>query len=50
MKKLFSTRIEEKILKALKHLSVDLDKTMGELLEDAIKLLLKKHKKRDPKE
>ena len=43
-KKTFSTRIDQQILKALKHLAVDLDKSLGALLEEAIKDLLKKHK------
>ena len=44
-KKTFSTRINEDSLKALKHLAVDLDKSLGVLLEEAIADLLKKHKK-----
>ena len=42
-KKTFSTRIDQEILKALKHLAVDLDKSLGALLEEAIKDLLKKY-------
>ena len=45
-KKTFSTRIDEERLKALKHLAVDLDKSLGVLLEEAIEDLLKKYKKR----
>lgn len=45
-KKTFSTRIDEDKLKALKHLAVDLDKSLGALLEEAIDDLLKKYKKR----
>ena len=45
-KKTFSTRIDEDKLKALKHLAVDLDKSLGALLEEAITDLLKKYKKR----
>jgi predicted transcriptional regulator len=44
-KKTFSTRINEDRLKALKHLAVDLDKSLGVLLEEAIEDLLKKYKK-----
>ena len=44
-KKTFSTRINEDSLKALKHLAVDLDKSLGVLLEEAIEDLLKKYKK-----
>lgn len=43
-KKTFSTRIDQNILKALKHLAVDLDKSLGVLLEEAIEDLLKKYK------
>jgi predicted transcriptional regulator len=43
-KKTFSTRIDEDKLKALKHLAVDLDKSLGVLLEEAITDLLKKYK------
>ncbi len=43
-KKTFSTRIDQEILKALKHLAVDLDKSLGVLLEEAIKDLLKKYR------
>lgn len=45
-KKTFSTRIDEDRLKALKHLAVDLDKSLGVLLEEAIEDLLKKYKKK----
>jgi predicted HicB family RNase H-like nuclease len=44
-KKTFSTRIDEDILKALKHLAVDTDKSLGKLLEEAIKDLVKKYEK-----
>ena len=42
-KKTFSTRIDQDILKALKHLAVDMDKSLGALLEEAIIDLLKKY-------
>jgi predicted transcriptional regulator len=45
-KKTFSTRIDETKLKALKHLAVDFDKSLGVLLEEAIEDLLKKYKKK----
>lgn len=45
-KKTFSTRIDEDKLKALKHLAVDLDKSLGFLLEEAIEGLLKKYKRK----
>ena len=44
-KKTFSTRIEEDRLKALKHLAVDEDKSIGALLEEAIDDLIKKYEK-----
>ena len=48
-KKTFSTRINEDSLKALKHLAVDLDKSLGVLLEEAIEDLLKKYKRKHKK-
>jgi predicted transcriptional regulator len=44
-KKTFSTRVDQDKLKALKHLAVDLDKSLGVLLEEAISDLLKKYKR-----
>jgi predicted transcriptional regulator len=44
-KRTFSTRIDEELLKALKHLSVDTDKSLGELLEEAIAELIRKYTK-----
>lgn len=44
-KKTFSTRIDDELLKALKHLAVDTDKSIGELLEEAIAQLLQKYSK-----
>ena len=43
-KKTFSTRIDTERLKALKHLAVDEDKSIGVLLEEAIEELIKKYK------
>jgi predicted transcriptional regulator len=45
-KKVFSTRIDEELLKKLKHLSVDEDESLGYLLEEAIQDLLKKYEKK----
>ena len=45
-KKTFSTRIDVNILKALKHLAVDEDKSIGVLLEEAIEDLIRKYKKK----
>jgi predicted transcriptional regulator len=44
-KRTFSTRIDDDLLKALKHLSVDTDKSLGELLEEAIAELIRKYSK-----
>ena len=48
-KKIFSTRVDEDRIKALKHLAVDTDKSLGNLLEEAIQLLLKKYGKMSKK-
>jgi predicted transcriptional regulator len=45
-KKTFSTRIDADRLKALKHLAVDEDKSIGTLLEEAIEDLIQKYKKK----
>jgi len=42
-KKTHSFRIDESILKPLKHLAIDLNKSIGSLLEESIKDLLKKY-------
>jgi Antitoxin-like ribbon-helix-helix len=42
-KKAFATRIDIESLKALKHLSVDAEKTVSSLIEEAVKDLLKKY-------
>jgi predicted transcriptional regulator len=44
-KKTFSTRIKEERLKALKHLAVDEEKSIGMLLEEAIDDLIRKYEK-----
>jgi predicted transcriptional regulator len=43
MKKTFSTRVDADRLKALKHLAVDEDKSIGTLLEEAIEDIVKKY-------
>jgi len=43
-KKIFSTRIDADRLKELKHLAVDTDKSLGNLLEEAIADIVKKYK------
>ena len=45
-KKVFSTRVDEDRIKELKHLAVDTDKSLGNLLEEAIRDLLKKFEKK----
>jgi predicted transcriptional regulator len=44
-KRTFSTRIDDELLKALKHLAVDTDKSLGDLLEEAIAELIRKYSK-----
>lgn len=48
-KKIFSTRVDEDRIKELKHLAVDTGKSLGKLLEEAIRELLKKYEKNPPK-
>jgi len=43
-KKIFSTRVDEDPIKELKHLAVDTGRSLGNLLEEAIRDLLKKYK------
>lgn len=45
-KKTFSTRVAEDRIKALKHLAVDADKSLGALLEEAITDLVQKYKQK----
>jgi hypothetical protein len=45
-KKTFSTSIDEDRIKELKHLSVDAEKSLGKLLEEAIEDICKKYKKK----
>ena len=48
-KKSFATRIDNDILKALKHLSVDTEKPINQLMEEAIMKLLKEYDKKPKK-
>ncbi len=48
-KKVFSTRVDEDRIKELKHLAVDTDRSLGDLLEEAIKDIVSKHKKKPAK-
>ena len=43
-KKVFSTTIDSDRIKELKHLAVDTDKSLGNLLEEAIKDIVKKYR------
>jgi uncharacterized protein YfdQ (DUF2303 family) len=43
-KKIFSTRVDEDRVKDLKHLSVDTGRSLGNLLEEAIRDLIVKHR------
>ena len=45
-KKMFATRIDNNLLKDLKHLSVDRELPISKLLEEAIQGLLKKYEKK----
>ncbi len=45
-KKIFSTRVDDNRIKDLKHLAVDTDKSLGELLEEAIQDIVKKYEKK----
>jgi predicted transcriptional regulator len=45
-KKVFSTRVDEDRIKDLKHLAVDTNKSLGNLLEEAIQDLVKKYEKK----
>ena len=45
-KKVFSTRVDEERIKDLKHLAVDTDRSLGNLLEEAIRDLVKKYVKK----
>ena len=43
-KKIFSTRLDSDRIKALKHLAVDVEKSLGVLLEEAIWDLCRKYR------
>lgn len=48
-KKVFSTRVDDELIKRLKHLAVDEDESLGNLLDEAIEDLLKKYEKKPKK-
>jgi predicted transcriptional regulator len=45
-KKIFSTRVDGDRIKDLKHLAVDTERSLGNLLEEAIQDLVKKYEKK----
>jgi hypothetical protein len=48
--KMFSTRQDVELLRAIKHLSVDLNKSVAELTKEALTDLLKKYRTQDAPE
>ena len=48
-RKVFSTRLDQDLIKELKHLAVDEGRALNDLLEEAIQVLLKKYKKESAK-
>ena len=48
-KKMFSTLINNDLLKEFKKLAIDLERPINDILEEAMKDLLKKHEKTLPK-
>lgn len=44
-KKIFSTRVDDDRIKDLKHLAVDTDRSLGDLLAEAIEDLVNKYRK-----
>lgn len=47
--KVFSTRVDEDLIMKLKHIAVDEDESLSNLLEEAIEDLLKKYEKQEKK-
>jgi len=45
-RKVLSTRIDQDLIKELKHLAVDPDRALNDVLEEAIQDLLAKHRKK----
>jgi hypothetical protein len=41
----FTTSLDERLLKAIKKLAIDLDRSVNDLLEEGIRYLLEKHEK-----
>ena len=45
-RKMFATRLDPELLKKLKHLSVDTETNIADLVEEAVLLLLNKYEKK----
>ena len=45
----FTTSLNEPLLKEIKKLAIDLDRTVNDLLEEGMKYLLKKYEKKSKK-
>jgi predicted transcriptional regulator len=48
-RKVFSTRLDQDLIKELKHLAVDEGRALNDLLEEAIQVLLKKYNSKSKK-
>ena len=48
-KKIFSTRLDSDGIKDLKHLAVDTDKSLGQLLEETVKEICREYEKQSKK-
>jgi len=48
-RKVFSTRLDQHLIKKLKYLAVDEGRALNDLLEEAIQALLKKYKSKPKK-
>ena len=48
-RKHFTTSLDQDLIKAIKKLAIDLDRTVNDLLEEGMKYLLKKYEKNPPK-
>ena len=48
-RKVFSTRLDQDLIKKLKHLAVDEGRALNDLLEEAIQALLKQYKSKPKK-
>ena len=48
-RKMYNTTLDDDLMKALKMLAVQLEKRQNDLLEEAIRDLLKKYEKKDKK-